>query len=49
MICEQKYPGDDDYIAHFHYVLQAFKDHRYITVDGKPPVLDIRTLTTLKI
>lgn len=36
MICEQTYPGDDDYIAHFNYCLQAFKDHRYIKVDGKP-------------
>lgn len=36
MICEQLYPGDEDYIAHFNYVLKAFKDHRYITVDGKP-------------
>lgn len=36
MICEQKYPGDDDYIAHFNYVLKAFRDHRYMTVDGKP-------------
>lgn len=36
MICEQLYPGDEDYIAHFNYVLKAFRDHRYITVDGKP-------------
>ena len=36
MIAEQLYPGDEDYIVHFNYCLQAFKDHRYITVDGKP-------------
>lgn len=36
MICEQKYPGDEDYTNHFNYVLNAFRDHRYITVDGKP-------------
>lgn len=36
MICEQTYPGDEDYIAHFNYCLPAFKDHRYIKVDGKP-------------
>lgn len=36
MICEQTYPGDEDYIAHFNYCLKAFKDKRYIKVDGKP-------------
>lgn len=33
---EQTYPGDEDYIAHFYEVLKAFKDPRYIRVDGKP-------------
>lgn len=36
MIAKQEYPGDDDYIAHFNYVLPAFLDHRYIKIDGKP-------------
>lgn len=36
MICEQTYPGDEDHTAHFYYCLKAFKDHRYIKVDGKP-------------
>lgn len=36
MIAEQLYPGEEDFIAHFNYCLPAFKDHRYITVDGKP-------------
>lgn len=36
MIAEQTYPGDEDYINHFNYVLKAFKDKRYITVDEKP-------------
>lgn len=36
MIAKQEYPGDEDYIRHFNYVLPAFRDHRYITVDGKP-------------
>lgn len=36
MIFEQTYPGEDDYIAHFNYCLPAFKDKRYITVDGCP-------------
>lgn len=33
---EQVYPGEEDYIAHFNEVLPAFKDKRYIQVDGKP-------------
>ncbi|MBR2091152.1 MAG: glycoside hydrolase family 99-like domain-containing protein [Fibrobacter sp.] len=36
MIAEQLYPGDEDYINHFSYCLKAFKDSRYIKVDGKP-------------
>lgn len=36
MIAEQTYPGEKDIVAHFNYVLKAFKDKRYITVDGKP-------------
>ena len=36
MICEQKYLGDEDYIMHFNWCLKAFKDPRYIKVDGKP-------------
>lgn len=32
----QEYPGDEDIIMHFNAVLPAFKDKRYITVDGKP-------------
>ncbi|MBR0434114.1 MAG: glycoside hydrolase family 99-like domain-containing protein [Bacteroidaceae bacterium] len=36
MIAKQEYPGEEDYKAHFDYVLPAFRDHRYITVDGKP-------------
>ena len=35
-LIEQYYPGVDDYTAHFYAVLPAFKDKRYITVDGKP-------------
>jgi len=33
---EQTYPGDDDIRQHFYALLPAFKDQRYITVDGKP-------------
>lgn len=36
MLMEQQYPGEEDYINHFQKYLNAFKDKRYITVDGKP-------------
>ena len=32
----QEYPGDEDIVKHFNNVLPAFKDKRYIAVDGKP-------------
>ena len=36
MIMEQKYGGEQQYREHFLYNLPAFKDKRYITVNGKP-------------
>ncbi len=36
MLQQQSYPGKDDYVQHFNYVLDAFKDKRYIHVDDKP-------------
>jgi Glycosyltransferase WbsX len=36
LLIEQEYPGTNDYIAHFNAVLPAFRDKRYITIDGKP-------------
>lgn len=36
MFVEQTYGDIEDYTKHFYTVLEAFKDHRYITVDGKP-------------
>lgn len=33
---EQIYPGIEDYIAHFNFLLPAFKDSRYFKVKGKP-------------
>lgn len=36
ILLEQQYLGIEDYKLHFYSVLPAFKDHRYITVDGKP-------------
>ena len=35
LLKEQKYLGVDDYTKHFYEMLPAFKDERYITVDGK--------------
>ena len=36
MLMEQTYPGIEDDTAHFMSLLPAFKDPRYIRVDGKP-------------
>lgn len=35
ILMEQVYPGDKDHEAHFYEMLPAFKDERYIKVDGK--------------
>ena len=35
-LVEQTYPSMDDHQKHFEWLLQAFTDSRYITVDGKP-------------
>lgn len=35
ILVEQKYPGPEDYHAHFYAVLDAFQDKRYMTVHGK--------------
>ena len=36
IIAEQLYPGVEDFEKHFYSLLPAFKDQRYITVDGCP-------------
>lgn len=36
LLIEQLYPGLEDYKNHFYTLLPAFKDQRYIKVDGKP-------------
>ena len=36
VLVEQKYPGIEDYKAHFYALLEAFRDKRYMRVDGKP-------------
>lgn len=35
LLIEQTYPGEEDYKAHFYEMLPAFKDKRYIRVNGK--------------
>lgn len=50
LLIEQTYPGEKDYINHFYAMLPAFRDKRYMNVDGKlifgifaPIGFDIRT------
>lgn len=35
LLIEQTYPGEQDYIDHFYAMLPAFKDKRYMKIDGK--------------
>ncbi len=35
LLAEQKYGGVEDYIKHFMHLLPAFKDKRYVRVNGK--------------
>ena len=35
LLIEQLYPGEEDYVNHFMTLLPAFKDKRYIRVEGK--------------
>ena len=36
ILIEQTYPGLADHEAHFYALLDAFRDERYLTVNGKP-------------
>ena len=36
LLVEQTYPGEQDYIDHFYAMLPAFKDERYMKVEGRP-------------
>jgi len=42
ILVEQVYPGMEDHEAHFDFLLKAFCDPRYITVEGKPLFLVYR-------
>jgi hypothetical protein len=46
ILIEQKYPGVADYEKHFYEILPAFKDKRYIKVDGKPLFMIYRPLAS---
>jgi hypothetical protein len=35
-LIEQTYPGVDDIVNHFHHLLKAFKDQRYLKVNNRP-------------
>jgi hypothetical protein len=39
IIKEQTYPGREDNRRHFEFLLSAFRDSRYVRVDGKPLLL----------
>ncbi|MFZ4263459.1 glycoside hydrolase family 99-like domain-containing protein [Sphingobacterium sp. HJSM2_6] len=36
VLMEQVYPGEQDYIDHFNFLIPAFKDKRYFKVNEKP-------------
>jgi len=36
VLIEQTYPGKEDYINHFNYLIQAFNDPRYIRINQMP-------------
>ena len=44
VLIEQTYPGDEDAICHFHSLLPAFHDSRYLRIHGKPMFLIFRPL-----
>lgn len=44
VLIEQTYPGDKDIIDHFYRLLPAFKDSRYIKIDGKPAFMIYRPM-----
>jgi hypothetical protein len=42
ILIEQTYPGYQDHVRHFKFLLKAFSDKRYVTVENKPLFLIYR-------
>lgn len=36
LLIEQTYPGEEDMRMHFEFLLKAFRDERYVKIDGAP-------------
>ena len=49
LLIEQTYKGVEQYTKHFYDVLPAFKDNRYIKVDGKPVFVIYKPLASAEI
>lgn len=49
LLIEQTYRGESQYERHFHDVLPAFRDKRYIKVDGKPVFMIYKPLASSEI
>lgn len=49
LLIEQKYSGIPQYEKHFYDVLPAFKDKRYVKVDGKPVFMIYKPLASPEI
>lgn len=48
ILLPQDYGDEKDWIEHFNYLLQFFKDDRYIRINGKPVFLIYRSYNILK-
>lgn len=49
LLIEQTYKGAEQYTKHFYDVLPAFKDDRYIKIDGKPVFVIYKPLASKEI
>lgn len=50
ILVKQEYGGEKDYVEHFYSLLNAFRDKRYMKVDGKNPffIYDILAFSDIK-